>query len=112
MKLPISSTAVPLLLYGLQLGGPYLLTILKNHTFFHPNPDNFELIKNSSPQKIYTFFGLEKLDFPMKEIGKPLPLENISQVASCKHKISRELTYSQFSFSSRSPRLKIMNLDA
>ena len=88
MKLPICSTAVPLLLYGLQLGGPYLLTFLKKHICrylsFHPNPGNFELIKYSSPRKMYTFFRLEKLDFPMKEIGKPLPLENISQVASTK----------------------------
>ena len=56
MKLPISSTAVPLLLYGLQLGGPYLLTFLKNHICgylsFHPNPGNFELIKYSSPRKM------------------------------------------------------------
>ena len=109
MKFPISSTAVPLLLY-LQLGGPYLLTFLKKHIFFHRNPGNFELIRNSSPPEIYTFFRLEKLDFPMIEIGKPLPLENISQVASCKHQISRELSYSQFSFSSWSPRLKIVNL--
>ena len=110
MKFPISSTAVPLLLY-LQLGGPYLLTFLKKHIFFHPNPGNFELIRNSSPPEIYTFFRLEKLDFPMIEIGKPLPLENISQVASCKHQISRELSYSRLSFSSWSPRLKIVSLD-
>ena len=88
MKLPISSTAVPLLLYGLQLGGPYLLTFLKNHICrylsFHPNPGNFELIKYSSSRKMYTFFCLEKLDFPMKENGKPFLLENISQVASTK----------------------------